>query len=101
MNAAGQTVQVLSVRPGERLYGGAFEVVVRATGKRMMLREHLGTILEIEAYGDGILSDDALSGPPTVLVTEYAWEKGNQKPRKDTYDAYYYEFGSTVLLISI
>src|SRR3989344_8952783 len=94
MKQNGQKVQLVTFRPGKRMYGKDDYIIRDMNKKRMVLYTIDRAInIVIEAADNGELDGDPLGGPPKVEVTEYFWDHRKQNPQKESYSAYYYELG--------
>lgn len=100
MKNPGDLVQVISVRPGERMYGSVFKVQHR-TAKTMGLqtKEEPGCGLVIQVLGTDSLHNDQLTGPPLVEILETHSVGFMGRTQQDSSRAYFYELGDNIYLI--
>lgn len=102
MNYAGDVVNVLQIRPGERLYSRRFGITYREQNRMELLDfDASKDVLEIAAQDGGTLHDDALMGPPKVTATLKTRFGLRSQPSQDVIEAYYYEIGDTILLLLV
>ncbi len=100
MKQAGDKVQVITFRPGERMYGSDYKIIERTPMYMLLVMDKDSKIqTSIHVISKNELHDDQLRGSPKVRVIDRNYNTGGHQRGDEVYTAYFYELGDNIFLI--